>query len=634
MSFVPWWIKYPNVNDEIMNLDWLLRQMEENGIKIDNFINLNTIKYADPILWDITSQYEANTIVVDPQTGDAYISTKAVPYGVSLSNTDYWTKIYNYADEINNLQEQIAAANEKLSTTATASRDAGDLVWLNGKLYIVTSPMIAGDSYVEGSNCEKVTIEDVIGNLALLDTVSKSNLVAAINEVLSTLSTSIGDLALLDTTDKSSLVAAINEVLSTLGSEIGDLATLSTTDKSSLVGAINELYTDISNIDTTENFADVKKYGAVGDGVTDDSQAFTDAIASGLEVYIPAGVYYLPNGITLTGTNKSLRGAGRGLTKIKTDGSHVAIKCTALTYFNISKLSIDTATNGIEMLNNTAWGSVEDIDIVNCTQGVYCHGEYFPTPTSDVIEIHFKSVSFHATSGSVKGFAFYCIGDIWLEKCMAQTNTTNGTALYVNTGVSALYCDGCNFIGNAYAVVLDDANHPDSNLGGRPEKPHDIFFNNCLFDSSNYTAVWKKCYNINATGCWFGGSTHAGLLIQDGAININLDSCEIHANSENGIWVAFSTFAQVALIISNCRIYDNTSAAIQVTNARVVLIEGNLVRSNGSGIVVDASCFDITVVGNQLISQTISLGAGSGQRNYAMVNTPIDQNTSNGCSTT
>lgn len=159
MSFIPWWVHYPNVNNEILNLDWLLKVSNCNTQKIENFINLNTIKYADPILWDITSQYECNTIVVDPQTGDAYISTEAVPYGVSLSNDDYWTKIYNYADAINGLEEQIAIANERLSTTASAARSVGDLVWLDGKLYKITAPMIAGDSYVVDSNCIKTTIE-------------------------------------------------------------------------------------------------------------------------------------------------------------------------------------------------------------------------------------------------------------------------------------------------------------------------------------------------------------------------------------------------------------------------------------------------------------------------------------------
>jgi len=157
MAMIPWWIHYPNVNNEIINLDWILQVSNENTDKIENFIGINTIKYADPILWDITSQYEANTIVVDPQTGDAYISTKAVPYGVALSNEGYWTRIYNYASELHVLREQIAA-DEQLSTTASAPRSVDDLVFLNGLLHRVTTSMIAGDSYVENSNCVKTTI--------------------------------------------------------------------------------------------------------------------------------------------------------------------------------------------------------------------------------------------------------------------------------------------------------------------------------------------------------------------------------------------------------------------------------------------------------------------------------------------
>ena len=204
MPLIPWWIKYPNVNDEVLNLDWLLKKMQENDIKIDNFINLNTIKYADPILWDITSQYEANTVVVDPQTGDAYISVQPVPVGVILSNTDYWTKIYNYADAITTLQKQIAAADEGLSPTATAIRNYGDLVWLNGKLYIVISPMNIGDAYAPGSNCVATTIETVLRNLDTNITTGLNTLrtqIAAADEGSSptaTSSRSIGDLVWLN----------------------------------------------------------------------------------------------------------------------------------------------------------------------------------------------------------------------------------------------------------------------------------------------------------------------------------------------------------------------------------------------------------------------------------------------------
>ena len=62
----------------------------------------------------------------------------------------------------NQLMEQIASANEGTSTTATANRSDGELVWLNGELYEVTGSMRAGDRYVSGSNCVKTTIEEQI----------------------------------------------------------------------------------------------------------------------------------------------------------------------------------------------------------------------------------------------------------------------------------------------------------------------------------------------------------------------------------------------------------------------------------------------------------------------------------------
>lgn len=154
--------EYPYTDPGRFNADWLLHTIKKLIDDMQNFINLNTIKYADPILWDITSQYEGNTVVIDGQTGDAYISTQPVPTGVPLSNTDYWTRIFNYSASIDTLEEQIAIANEQLSQTATAPRSVGDLVWLNGLLYRVIAPMIAGDSYVVNSNCVKTTIEEEI----------------------------------------------------------------------------------------------------------------------------------------------------------------------------------------------------------------------------------------------------------------------------------------------------------------------------------------------------------------------------------------------------------------------------------------------------------------------------------------
>lgn len=251
---------YPYSNFHELNLDWVIYTVKKGEADIKNFIGLNTIKYADPILWDITRQYEANTVVVDPTTGNAFISTHAVPYGTHINNEDYWTQIYNYADVVDTIREQIAY-NEGLSTTATRAYVVNDLVFTNDLLYRVIAPMIAGDSFVENSNVVKTTvgteilniindiidINSYIGDITDLDTTDKSNIVSAINEVVG----NIGALSVLETSDKTSIVNALNEVYTLVNTLIGDLTNLTTTDKTNVVSAINEVVGDITTINDT-----------------------------------------------------------------------------------------------------------------------------------------------------------------------------------------------------------------------------------------------------------------------------------------------------------------------------------------------------------------------------------------------
>lgn len=200
--------KYNRTDFHELNLDWIISDVKTLAETLANFILLNTIKYADPIEWDITRQYEANTVVIDARTGNAYISTKEVPNGVLVTNTDYWTPIFNYQFAVNNIYEQIAAINEEDSPTATAPRSVGELVWLNGTLVQITAPMIAGDSYVEGSNYVTRTVEEFIrDNIQVL-----SDAIQALTDRIDVVETNIGTLDDLDTTDKTSIVNAINEV--------------------------------------------------------------------------------------------------------------------------------------------------------------------------------------------------------------------------------------------------------------------------------------------------------------------------------------------------------------------------------------------------------------------------------------
>lgn len=156
MSF----FEFPHTRTYDSDLGWIIKRLVAMNTKLDNFINLNTIKYADPIAWNITTQYEANTVVIDPATGTAYISTRAVPYGVRITNTDYWTPIFNYGESLDTLREQIAAANEGDNWYASAPRAVDELVWVEGILYRAVVQIPQGTRYVPSVNVVSTTVEN------------------------------------------------------------------------------------------------------------------------------------------------------------------------------------------------------------------------------------------------------------------------------------------------------------------------------------------------------------------------------------------------------------------------------------------------------------------------------------------
>lgn len=132
--------------------------------------------------------------------------------------------------------------------------------------------------------------------------------------------TAIGTIANLTTSDKTNLVNAIN----TLVAEIGSLTTLSTTDKTSLVNAINSLYTTVTansseilalQTDTSSNakvtnmkyYGTPEEYGAVGDGVHDDTSAIQQCLTN-YPITILAPKTYLVTTTLTVPKNHSIQG--------------------------------------------------------------------------------------------------------------------------------------------------------------------------------------------------------------------------------------------------------------------------------------------------------------------------------------
>ena len=284
--------KAPYTNFHDLNLDWIIEVLNEFNTKLTDFVSLATIKYADPIQWDITSQYEANTVVVD-SNGNAYLSVRPVPSGVSLDRTEFWTKIGNFDELWADVKRAITPNDEGHSPTATADRAVNDLVWVNGSLVRVTKAMTAGDAYVPGSNCVSSSTNEVLHYL-----------VTALNEGLSAEQTdrenADRDLQTAIDTEKQSredadsdLQTAINTEQTDRENADRDLKTAIDTEKQSREDADTQLQNNINQMQTYVSAPGAGIKANDQSAAAQNTSTLQQLLDAGKTVYFPSGTYYM-----------------------------------------------------------------------------------------------------------------------------------------------------------------------------------------------------------------------------------------------------------------------------------------------------------------------------------------------------
>lgn len=155
---------YTNFHD--LNLDWIVKALTDIDRRLANFVSLNTIKYADPIKWDITSQYAQNTLVIDPQDGTAYLSVQPVPQGVQITNADYWTPVFTLQNFIDPLKKAITAVpQQENGQAATEILPANSVFFVGDVLCTNPQPIPQTSLVVIGTNCVEVSVVDLISRL-------------------------------------------------------------------------------------------------------------------------------------------------------------------------------------------------------------------------------------------------------------------------------------------------------------------------------------------------------------------------------------------------------------------------------------------------------------------------------------
>lgn len=155
------WNKYPYSNIHDLNLDWIIAKLKEIESNLAFVIDNASLKYADPLAWSITHQYQANTVVIDPETGIAYLSTKPVPTNILITDTNYWTPIFNLETLFEDIKKSISF---NLETGSNSQNDyaAGDYFFIDNSLYKALAAITTGTAFAEGVNVEMVSVTDLI----------------------------------------------------------------------------------------------------------------------------------------------------------------------------------------------------------------------------------------------------------------------------------------------------------------------------------------------------------------------------------------------------------------------------------------------------------------------------------------
>jgi hypothetical protein len=173
-------------------------------------------------------------------------------------------------------------------------------------------------------------------------------------------------------------------------------------------------------------FADVvnvKDFGAVGDGVADDTAAIQAAVNTGKTVYLPSGTYRTTSTINITGTGTGIYGDGPKATKILADISVTpVVRVNIGTHIKISDIWVSRAAGvvdpnsvGIQWDN---WNYGYEDSVTSDRHG-YCWNYNGPSAS---VAIGHRVTKLHAYSAVTAYFRVNGIAGLYMSQCEGGRN--------------------------------------------------------------------------------------------------------------------------------------------------------------------------------------------------------------------
>ena len=234
---------------------------------------------------------------------------------------------------------------------------------------------------------------------------------------------------------------------------------------------------------------DVINYGATGDGTTDDSAAFTAALATGKAVYVPAGTYAI-NSVTLT-SGDVIIGASRADVLLKVNANDAG----AFTWANGERIRLSnmgcTAAAGVtgarffnqtDVTNHSAYCVFEDIYTYRDLEFGW-RGNFIYSRWQDCNDGQF---------GNAVGGQTHCM--LYSSNSATGGNQSNMNLLINCQAFYGDFVSGTIYIADGWRWL----------------------FINCGFEQfSTYAVYAQGIFNVDFQGCWFEFNSGTNVLGTD-----------------------------------------------------------------------------------------------------------------------
>lgn len=291
--------------------------------------------------------------------------------------------------------------------------------------------------------------------------------------------------------------------------------------------------------DKLQEIVSVKDFGAVGDGVTDDLNAFLAAVASfgptGGAIYVPPGDYLVSDQITF---DKPIYmfGAGAKSTTIITNDPTGNVILFDVAYCQVEKMCFDAAvtrTAGayIAMSINVIRSRVRDFTMLNGFTGIAatCVDSVW-IDTGDIFDTVSNGYGIRLLGDGVTAAG----NDIYINKVTMSGNANLAAAGIQITNNGAINITDCDIIRHGNGIQIEP---------GAGEVATSIYIENTYFDTST-NGMWivpgagGTVQGVRAVGTWFGNQSGYGVVCAAGSGTcggIELISPHVSDNATGGI---------------------------------------------------------------------------------------------------